>query len=126
MNSSIWVLMTLNRFAELGGFPWSKFCRSMLLPLCLLLAQHGVLLHELSHCASGVTQEQGEDDHHRADQDHCHLCIAFAQLESVATTDVVIAGLLAGLSFQQVSIAAMSGTTSESPSERNRGPPTFL
>jgi hypothetical protein len=118
------MLMKLNRVIRLGELPLGKLCRSLLLPLLLLVAQHGVLQHELSHYASGATQEGSEEKQPQAK--HCNLCIAFAQVFSVATTDVALPDLLAGLSFRQVPAVAMSVATSERPSQRNRGPPTLL
>lgn len=116
--------MKFTHFAAMVVPPLGKLSRSMLLPLLLLVAQHGALLHELSHYASGVHQEEHEDKHHKAD--HCHLCIAFAQIASVATADVASPCLLAGLSFQQVAVAFLPGIASERPSRRSRGPPPLL
>jgi len=109
---------------RLGGLPLGKLCRSMLLPLLLLVAQHGALLHELGHCASGATQEDSEEEQPKAK--HCDLCVVFAQVSSIATTDVALPALRAGLSFRQVPAAGIAGAATERLSQRNRGPPAFL
>jgi hypothetical protein len=116
--------MNLNHVIRLGGLPLGKLCRSMLLPLLLLVAQHGALLHELSHYASGAAQEDGEEKQPKAK--HCDLCVAFARVSSIATTDVALPTLRVGLSFRQVPAASIAVAETERPSQRNRGPPTFL
>jgi hypothetical protein len=108
----------------LGRLPSGKVCRSLLLPLLLLFAQHGELLHELSHYAKPEAQQDGGKQHPQAG--HCHLCLAFAQVDSTAAPDAVAVHLLGDLSFLQATAALASDRTAERPARRNRGPPTFL
>lgn len=101
-----------------------KVCRSLLLPLLLLFAQHGELLHELSHYAAPETQQDSGKQHPHAG--HCALCLAFAQIDSAAAPDAVAVQLLADLSFVQAPAIPVSARATELLAQRNRGPPTFL
>jgi hypothetical protein len=116
--------MATHFLSWLGCLHSRRFCSSLLLPLLLLVAQHGALLHELSHYAAPETQKETDKQHPQIG--HCDLCVAFAQVASAATPDAVVPRLLADLSFQQATTIPASGGTSEPPSQRNRGPPTFL
>jgi hypothetical protein len=116
--------MTLHRAIRLGGLPLGKLCRSLVLPLLLLVAQHGALLHELSHAIAPQTQD--ESDPPTSSKHPCQLCLAFAQIQSTATATDAIPVLLTGLTFAP-SVASVPATlAAELPSQRNRGPPAFL
>ena len=100
--------------------------RSLLLPLLLLLAQQGALLHELSHYAKPQTQEEGGDKKQPSHAEACSLCLAFAQVESAAPTHVSMAPLLAQLSFELTPVDPVYVATTPLPAERSRGPPPIL
>lgn len=96
---------------------------SLLLPLLLLLAQQGALLHDLTHIAGNAQQEDGPRS---SKEKPCDLCVSFAQTASIATHDVATPGLLAGLSFLQVPAHAIADGSTEPPAPRSRGPPHYL
>lgn len=108
----------------LGRLSLGKVCRSLLLPMLLLFAQHGELLHELSHYAATETQQDSGKQHPHAG--HCALCLAFAQIDSTAAPNAVAVQLLEDLSFLQASGMPDSAGAMELLAQRNRGPPTFL
>jgi hypothetical protein len=114
----------VHRFTRLTGLPLGKLCRSLLLPLLLLVAQQGALLHELSHWTAPETRDEG--DKQRPAGHPCALCLAFAQVESTATTNVAVSALLADLSFAPAAATPSTVVAAELPSERNRGPPAAL
>ena len=100
--------------------------RSLLLPLLLLLAQQGALLHELSHYATPQTQEEGGDKKQPSHAEACSLCLAFAQVEFAAPTHVPMAPLLAQLSFELTPADPVYVGTTPLPAERSRGPPPII
>jgi hypothetical protein len=100
-----------------------QFLPSLILPLLLLLTQQGALLHELTHIAGNVQQEEGQRS---SKEKPCDLCVSFAQTASIATQDVAAPGLLAGLSFLQVPAHAVADGSTERPAPRSRGPPRVL
>jgi len=112
------------RWRWCGGLSPGQFCRSLVLPLLLLIAQHGLLLHELSHVAPAPTQD-GSDKHNAGGQP-CELCLAFAQVASASAPAVAAAGLLAGLSFASVTPMRVAVADAALPAQRNRGPPAAL
>lgn len=97
--------------------------RSLLIPLLLLIAQQGVLLHGLSHVGTELTQEQGGKKHSTTP---CELCQAFSQIESAETAAVQALLLLPGLSFALQSSPRISSRTANRLGPNNRGPPLFL
>ena len=108
-----------------GCLSIGRIGRSLLLPLLLLVAQHGALLHELSHYA-GTAETPEESDKQKSGTHPCELCLAFAQVESTATTDVAVPALLSGLSYATALPAMVAVRAAELPSQRNRGPPVAL
>lgn len=104
-----------------GRFTAGGLCRNLLLPLLLLMAQQGALLHELSHCAR--PEAHGQRDPQHPDADHCDLCLAFAQIASAAPAAVAVPALRADLSFHRAVPIPASDGSKERPSPRNRGPP---
>ena len=115
---------TVHRANWPAGVPLRKLCQSLLLPLLLLFAQQGALLHELSHYPAPETQGHGNKQSSRGEA--CELCLAFAQVDSAAKPDVAAPALLAGLSFELAPAAAVFTIARELPSQRNRGPPPLL
>ena len=116
--------MTVHRAAWPRGLPLGKLCRSLLLPLLLLFAQQGALLHELSHYTAPETQGHSKKQSSRGEA--CELCLAFAQVESAAKPDLAVPVLLADLSFELAPAVTVSAVAAELPSQRNRGPPPLL
>ena len=62
-------------------------CRSFLIPLLLLMAQQGAVLHGLSHFFAPDTRDQpaGQQLHGGP----CELCLAFAHLDVAAKPEPV-------------------------------------
>jgi hypothetical protein len=118
------MLKIAHRFNRLSGLSLDRLCRNLLLPLLLLIAQHGALLHELSHYAPADTQD--ESGKQQSAGQPCELCLGFAQVESTATADVAVPTLLAGLSFASASPTPSPVVVAELPAQRNRGPPATL
>ena len=94
------------------------------LPLLLLVAQHGAVLHEISHIAYAghVQRAQLQPDAHLLDNRFCPTCYAFAQVLSPT------AGSLAALPAPDTArLRSLDSTnaviSAESPIPRNRGPP---
>ena len=106
---------------------------SLLLPLLLLFAQQGALWHEIGHLsrgsaplaqAAGVPQPQQREQLKSLDK-LCETCLAYAQLASVAKTEVLPLNLLSfGFGFARV--VAVLAICADAPALRARGPPAFL
>ena len=116
--------MTVHRAVWPSGLPLGKLCRSLLLPLFLLFAQQGALLHELSHYTTPETQGHSKKQSSRGEA--CELCLAFAQVDSVAKPDLAVPALLANLSFEMAPAPTAYAVAAELPAQRNRGPPPLL
>lgn len=99
-----------------------KALRTLLIPLLLLFAQQGALLHGLSHVGTEQTQPGGKKHSTEA----CQLCQAFSQIESAEKAAAQSLPLLPGLSFalQPSALPASHAATRQGPN--NRGPPLFL
>ena len=106
---------------RLARLPLGKLFRCLLLPVLLLVAQHGALLHEFSHYGA-----RGDGDPLHSIGHPCELCLAFAQVESTATHDFAPPALLDGLSFARVVLAPATPGIAQLVSQRNRGPPAPL
>jgi hypothetical protein len=97
--------------------------RSVLLPLLLLLAQQGPLLHEMGHLAAA----EWPDGNTRQDAAGlCKLCLAISQVQAAASPAVLPLGLLSGLSFGWLCAAADSVCGATPPALHNRGPPVSI
>lgn len=105
------------------GPHWHKLLRSLMLPLLLLVAQQGAVLHELSHYTAAETHD-GKKQSPRGDV--CDLCLAFAQVGSAAAPQSVIAPLVTDLSHQLTPVLPVVAGAIHLPAERSRGPPLFL
>lgn len=99
---------------------------SVLLPLLLLFAQQGALLHEWSHwhfeSAAAVQQVQAAS----TDGDICLTCLAFAQIAGLAKFDVAAMPVAPGLRYHFASEPARDVAEAARPAVRSRGPPPFL
>jgi hypothetical protein len=113
----------VHRVLRLKGLHWHKLLRSLMLPLLLLVAQQGAVLHELSHYTAAETHD-GKKQSPRGDV--CDLGLAFAQVGSAATPHDVVPPLLADLSHQLTPVFPVYAGAVQLPAERSRGPPLFL
>lgn len=95
---------------------------ALLLPLLLVLAQHGALLHELSHQIAGDATEQNHPQH---GQGPCQLCQAFAQVGDLAAATPVVAPAAPALRFHHAEAADVPTRSAATPAQRNRGPPVL-
>lgn len=104
------------------------WCRRLALPFLLLIAQQGVLLHELGHYRElGVAQARDDEHGQRhTPSHHCDLCVAFAQLASMAPTTAATPPLLDGLRFEEAFAGTATVAVAELPAQRSRGPPAAL
>ncbi len=100
-------------------------CRILLLPLLLLFAQQGVLLHEMNHSAAydTDTRHQSEKQEQDSHGEFCELCLAFAQVGSAAASGAGVPELLADLAFDHALPGPDHGGTTELTTPRSRGPP---
>jgi hypothetical protein len=100
---------------------------SVLLPLALLIAQQGAMLHEWSHWhAAKAGVEQQLETASAADRDLCLTCLGFAQIAGLAKFDVAILPTSPALRdrFQAQSVRDVADRAT--PPARSRGPPRFL
>ncbi len=102
-----------------------KLFSRVILSVLLLLAQQGAMLHELSHLAASPTQQDSDEGQH-AIGGLCSACLAFSQVGISTLPELRPLDLLAGLAFQAALDIAAAGHTRELPTQRSRGPPTFL
>ena len=101
-------------------------CRSLLLPLLLLLAQQGAVLHGLSHDrAPDASDQRGETERQQSHSGPCGLCLAFAHLDAAARPEP-LAVVPSVLGFDVVVAARVLAWEAPAPPEQSRGPPTFL
>ena len=101
-------------------------CRSLLLPLLLLLAQQGAVLHGLSHYgAPHASDKRGEPERQPSHSGPCELCLAFAHLDAAATPGPVVVALPV-LGFEVVAVSPVLTRALPAPPEQSRGPPTLL
>jgi len=103
---------------------WSRLFRSLLVPLLLVIAQQGAMLHELSHYAP--TEAVGDSKKQSPRGDVCELCLAFAQIGSAAPAPSVVAPLLPDLIHELAPVKPVRLEAAELPAERSRGPPLYL
>ena len=97
---------------------------ALLLPLLLLFAQQGELLHEYSHYRqppSSSSQQKAP-----AQSDACSQCLAYAHLSGVAKPEIAAPLLLAGLAFHFALGAEPASVDVRVAPPRSRGPPSFL
>ena len=114
----------MRRIVRHKRLQWMRLFRSLFVPLLLVVAQQGGLIHELSHYAPTESAGDSKKQSHRSDV--CELCLAFAQIGSAAPTQLVAAPLLAGLSHEPARIEPGHLDAVHLPAERSRGPPQFL
>jgi hypothetical protein len=94
---------------------------SLAISLLLLLAQHGAILHELSHiCRVGNVEVHLQPD--SGLQKACELCLAYSQLATPASHTVH------AVAFEPAACAASfdhpcAAIPADVPTARSRGPP---
>lgn len=96
----------------------------LLLPLFLLFAQQGQLLHEYGHDGRPVSSAQFEKKA-PAPSEHCPLCLAYAHLAGVARPDLAAPTFLSDLDFHFAPVAAVFGVDTPAAQSRSRGPPSL-
>jgi hypothetical protein len=101
----------------------SQILRSLVLPLLLLFAQHGLMLHELRHVAPA---ERPEGSVKKEVAGLCKLCLAQVQSASVAQPAASNLRLVAGLSYGWASLKQASICAGLPPTPHNRGPPVSV
>ena len=101
-----------------------RLALSIVLPLLMLLAQHGAAVHDLGHLGPGHSVPAGANKTLPADT-LCVSCLAFAQVGSSARADHVA---LLPLEHSHVLAAppAAAVVAAEPPAQRSRGPPAVL
>lgn len=102
---------------------WRISMRSLLLPLLMLVAQQGQLLHELAHLGEPVTHREGGK---KLAPSSCEVCLAFGKVDGAAPAAEPRLPLLDEIAFAAVvgPLVAWGGTAPLVPG--NRDPPAFL
>jgi hypothetical protein len=98
---------------------------SWVLSLLLLLAQHGAVLHELSHFSHGTSTTLGATLDHSdqlPDNGTCPTCQAFSQVANPATASAVALALCPA-AFIPAPDPFYAILGAEIPTPRSRGPP---
>lgn len=97
---------------------------ALVLPILLLLAQHGAVMHQLSHAyySARVAGTELTQDEQLPDDSVCVTCHAFGQLanpigSSLVSLDLPLAPLL------RVPDRVYSVIGAKAPTARSRGPP---
>jgi hypothetical protein len=98
------------------------------LPIFLLLAQHGAVVHGLGHLADDIHRVQGGN--HQPDPQHlpgttCEKCVVFAHLSGAVAPHIpsIDAPLLSHALLGRETVTRHSADT---PVARSRGPPFLL
>lgn len=96
----------------------------LLLPLLLVLSQHGAWLHQLSHAAYAANPHQAtvQQAQNSLENGVCPSCQSFGQLGS-ALTGSVVALVAAVLPQCPPTELQYSSPSAKLPAPRNRGPP---
>lgn len=97
---------------------------SWVLSLLLLLAQHGAVLHELSHLSRGTSTHGPvlDQSDQLPDNGSCPTCQAFSQVANPATASAVVLALCPAALIPALDPSyAILGA--ETPTPRSRGPP---
>jgi hypothetical protein len=103
-----------------------RFRFGLVLPLLLLFAQHGAVLHDLSHLSYAAYTGGAELKHNEQLLENrlCLACYSFAQVTSPA------AGALWGLDRPDAPVLKIPAPSrplvgADTPTPRSRGPPHF-
>ena len=101
---------------------------SYLLPILLLLAQQGAVLHELGHFVADVEHAQSrgkQPDPRQLPGAPCEKCIVFAHLSGAVAPSIPVI-VIPQLAFALFGRVAEAQRSNDSPSARSRGPPSTL
>ena len=98
-----------------------RLLSSLLLALCLAVAQHGALLHALRHDLADAGLVTEDESPHPAGV-VCLSCLAFAHMTGVSAGSPAMTPLLS-LSFERASDPGFASRPAESPPACSRGPP---
>jgi hypothetical protein len=111
-----------------------KHYLAFLLPVLLLLAQQGAVLHEFSHLygnpapagfQSAFEQTGNGGEQKQLPASACEKCLVYAHLAGAVSPHVpVVSPSLLAFDFSQQLAAAQRGI--DIPTARNRGPPVIL
>ena len=98
-----------------------RLLSSLLLALCLGIAQHGALLHALRHdlVRTGLATE---DENPHPEGTVCLTCLAFAHVAGAVASPVVATPLLP-LAFHWTPDQVFAWLPAKAPRARSRGPP---
>ncbi len=102
-----------------------KLAWVLLLPLFLLFAQQGQLLHEYTHDGRPVSSAQFEQKKAPATPEHCPLCLAYAHLAGVARPDLSAPTFLSDLDFHFPAVVAVASADTPAAPPRSRDPPSL-
>lgn len=103
-----------------GGLARGLFV--VLLPLWLVLAQQGALLHELGHQIAGDAVEHHHPQHGQAP---CPLCQVFAQVSDLVGAVPAPTVPAPALRFHHAPAAEVATRSAAVPAQRSRGPPVM-
>ena len=100
-----------------------RTCLSWVLSLSLVLAQHGAVLHELSHMGAAHQGPTLRADLAAGDASGCPTCQAFAQVANpAAATPSSLA--VCPATFIPTPDPCYAPSSAETPTPRSRGPPS--
>lgn len=102
-----------------------KLFSGILLSVFVLLAQHGAVLHELSHLSATASQAD-EDAEHPGTVVACAACLALSQVGSGTPVDATPPPLRCDLAFEAHACATLPEETPTLVPPRSRGPPIRL
>ena len=99
---------------------------SLLLPILLLLAQQGAVLHELGHFVADVEQVELRGQQQNPKQlpaAPCEKCVVFAHLSGAVAPSIPVI-VVPQLVFALFGHAVEAQRSTDSPPARSRGPPS--
>ena len=105
-----------------------KLYLSLLLPLFMLLSQQGAVWHEIGHLSNAPSpyeQKEKEKQQQQPGDRLCEQCLAFAHLSAAAKPEVPSISLPA-FHHALPSADAVPFVAADAPTQRSRGPPSFL
>lgn len=97
--------------------------QAICLVVLMIAAQHGAVVHELSHLA-GAQSAQVRAVSGEATDSSCALCPAFAQASSPAFSHTFIIPRLARVEVERIAELRLKTANLSVPTPRSRGPPS--
>ena len=98
-----------------------RFAISVLLPLLMLLGQHGAAVHEIGHLVPHQAAQGHEEP--LAHDALCLTCLAYASIGSAARSEI-FQPLLLSFSQPVAPLVAVAVLAAEALAPRSRGPPS--